>query len=204
MFWEIITSATVSGLLIWLMREWISERLKNAIKHEYDQKLETHKAQLKAQSDVEIEKLRSQLTITATEHEVRFSSLHEKRAKIIAETYALLKLLFVLLRDYEMRFQAVVDDPSRERRESVTAAYRKFHDYYITKVIFFPKDTAKKLDDIDSQLLINYNKFMGTVEMSKGSDINSWIQNVKEVEEEIKTALNELEDEFRRILGDEC
>lgn len=33
-----------------------SERIKNAIKCEYDQKLETHKAHLKARSEVEIEK----------------------------------------------------------------------------------------------------------------------------------------------------
>ena len=68
---QVITSASVStalaALLLWLTKSWISERLKNAIKNEYDQKLESHKAQLKAQSDVEIEKLRSQLSISATE-----------------------------------------------------------------------------------------------------------------------------------------
>ena len=40
---EILPSATISGLLtaalLFLTRTWVSERLKNAIKAEYDQKL---------------------------------------------------------------------------------------------------------------------------------------------------------------------
>ena len=76
--------------MIWLTKSWISERLKNSIKNEYDEKLETHKAQLKAQADIESERLRSQLSIAATEHQVKFSSLHDKRAEVIAELYGLL------------------------------------------------------------------------------------------------------------------
>lgn len=68
---SIISSAAVSGLLsaglIWLSKTWIAERMKNAIKHEYDEKLETHKALLKAQSDVSLERLRCDLQIAATQ-----------------------------------------------------------------------------------------------------------------------------------------
>lgn len=42
-----IFSGGVSGaLLVWLLRGWISERLKQSIRNEYSQKLETHKAEL--------------------------------------------------------------------------------------------------------------------------------------------------------------
>ena len=37
---SIVSSALVSGAVVWLSKAWISERLKNAIKNEYDQKLE--------------------------------------------------------------------------------------------------------------------------------------------------------------------
>jgi viroplasmin and RNaseH domain-containing protein len=201
---EVITSATVSGLLIWFTKSWISERLKNVIKNEYDQKLETHKAELKAKTDVEIVKLRAQLNIMAKEHEVRFSKLHEKRAEVITATYALLKQLFLALRKHVIKYQPNKDDDIKERRELVFRAYQQFHDYYIIKVIFFPKNVARKLDTIDSKLLINYNKFVTTVEMNKRSEmIDSWINTVLSLENEINSALNELEDEFRRILGDE-
>ena len=64
---SILSAATVStlltGALLWLTKSWISERLKNAIKHEYDEKLESHKAQLKAESDTTLERLKSQLQV---------------------------------------------------------------------------------------------------------------------------------------------
>ncbi|WP_157835251.1 hypothetical protein [Xanthomonas sp. SHU 199] len=83
-------SLALSGALFWLLRSWISERLKSAIKHEYDEKLESHKAQLQAQAAVETERLRSQLSIQATEHAVRFQRLHEKRAEVVEQLYSLL------------------------------------------------------------------------------------------------------------------
>jgi hypothetical protein len=53
---SLITSATASlgltALAIWLSREWISARIKADIQYQYDQKLETHRAQLKAEQDV--------------------------------------------------------------------------------------------------------------------------------------------------------
>ena len=47
---ESITSAVTGGALIaalaWLFRSWITERLKNAIKHEYDRDLEAYRSAL--------------------------------------------------------------------------------------------------------------------------------------------------------------
>jgi hypothetical protein len=47
---ESITSAATGGILIaalaWIFRSWITERLKNAIKHEYDRDLESYRAAL--------------------------------------------------------------------------------------------------------------------------------------------------------------
>jgi hypothetical protein len=37
--------------------------------------------------DAEIERLKTSLQMTALEHQVRFSKLHEKRAKVIADLY---------------------------------------------------------------------------------------------------------------------
>ena len=206
---QVITSASVSaalaGLLLWITKSWISERLKNAIKSEYDLQLASHKAQLKAQSDVEIEKLRSQLSISAIEHEVRFSRLHEKRAEIIAETYSLLKLLFIRLNDYVMFFDRP-DDLRMKRRRLATEAIKNFRSYYPTKLIFFPNKTEGKLQAIDIQLVSVFNEFTLGVETEKsggGDGLDTWFRIVTRVTGEIETALGELEDEFRKLMGDD-
>ena len=54
----VISSAAVSlalsGLLLWITKTWIGERLKGAIKDEYNTKLESHKAQVKAEFDTQL------------------------------------------------------------------------------------------------------------------------------------------------------
>jgi len=119
-------SAALSATLLWLTKPWISEPLKNSIKHEYDQKLETHKAQLKAQSDVEIEQLKSRLNIAATEHQITFTNLHERRAEVIAEMYSLLKILVSKLYDYIKIYEMSNDLPKEERRQLAIEAFQKF------------------------------------------------------------------------------
>ncbi|MDO8140262.1 MAG: hypothetical protein Q6358_02080 [Candidatus Brocadiales bacterium] len=62
-----ILSGSLSGaLLVWLLRGWISERLQQSIRHEYSQKLETHKADLNAriqaiQHENQLQQLRTSL-----------------------------------------------------------------------------------------------------------------------------------------------
>ena len=136
LFTTILTAGAVSALLIWLTKSWISERLKHAMKHEYDEKLETYKAQVKAQADVEIEKLRSDLKISATEHELRFSVLHGRRAETVAETYALLRELFYRLGDYVKIFEPAGDTPKEERRKAAADAHEAFRKYYAGRLIF--------------------------------------------------------------------
>jgi hypothetical protein len=52
-------SAALTAVLIWLSREWISTRLKASIQHEYAEKLETLKAQQKAEHEVAILSIKS-------------------------------------------------------------------------------------------------------------------------------------------------
>jgi len=57
----ILLSGGLSAAVVFLLRNWISERMRASIQHEYDQKLETLKAQLKADSETTIEKVKAEL-----------------------------------------------------------------------------------------------------------------------------------------------
>lgn len=205
----IFTSAAVGAILSWLLlsltKSWISERLKNAIKSEYDQKLETHKAELKAESDVAIENLKSRLRITATEHQVRFSKLHETRAQIIAETYALLRDLYEKVADYVKIFEPAGDRTKEERRRNVISALNALRAYYPQKQIFLPKKTAVNIRNIDSELVQAINQFVYGVELSKRDESTQiWAEVFERVNGKINTAIVELEDEFRELLGEKA
>jgi hypothetical protein len=192
----VVIVAAIGAFLYWLMQKSIDARLAKG--------LETHKAQLKAQSDVEIERLRSRLNIAATEHEVRFSRLHEKRGEVIAETYSLLQELHDRLSKY-VAIMELSGDPSREeRRAKAEEAYKAFSDYYVKNLIFLPKTTARNLKSIYRRYVETFNEFVRTVDLAKqGQDTAKWLAIFQRVSGETKEALDELEDEFRRLLGDE-
>lgn len=62
----ILSGGATGALLVWLLRGWISERLQQSIRHEYSQKLETHKAELNTriqaiQHENELRQLRTSL-----------------------------------------------------------------------------------------------------------------------------------------------
>jgi hypothetical protein len=83
---EVVTllggEAIFLGAAAWLVKALVSHRLT----HEDDK----FRAQLKADADIEIERLKTSLQMIALEHQVRFSKLHERRAEVIGELYKLL------------------------------------------------------------------------------------------------------------------
>lgn len=201
----LLVSTLGTGLFNWILRLWVSEKIKNSIKNEYDQKLETHKAVLKAETEIEIEKFKSQLSLVSIEHQIRFSKLHELRAEVIAETYALLKYLYIKLGDYVKLFEPVGDSPRDQRRKAAITAHEKFSKYFQEKLIFFPKSTADKLEKINADLVKSFNQFSFGVEMASQMGQNStenWIKVFESVNGEIKEALVEIEGEFRGLLGE--
>ena len=76
---SVVFSGFLTSGLIFLTRNWISERLKNSIKHEYDLKLEVYKK--------ETEYLQKK-------NYLRFSKLHEERANVIKDLYSTLVTSF--------------------------------------------------------------------------------------------------------------
>lgn len=72
-----VSGAAAAALLIWLFREWISVRLKSGIQHEYDQKLEAHKAQLKAEQEVFVLNIKTAVARETALHAAGHASFSE-------------------------------------------------------------------------------------------------------------------------------
>jgi hypothetical protein len=162
--------------------------------------------ELKSKADTELEKLRSTLATTATEHQIRFAKLHEKRAEVIAETYSRLRELHTNLGDYVKIFEPAGDRPKEERRQRVGDAHRSFIEYYSKNRIFLSKAAVEKLDDINQKSVSAFYDFFYSVEMvqaAKGDSVKKWMEIFEHVKDEMPVALSELEDEFRKLLGDE-
>src|SRR5437660_9069332 len=82
--WQVLLTTLGGGSAILAAAAWL---IRTALNHALDRDTEAFKARLKADADIETEKLRSSLQMVAYEHQIRFSNLHAKRAEVIAEIY---------------------------------------------------------------------------------------------------------------------
>lgn len=220
-FLTIITSTAVSvalcSLVLWMTKAWIGERLKNAIKAEYDvkleshkaqlkaeydQRLETHKAQLKAQSDVEVERLKSTLSVAAAEKNTTFLQLHTRRVDVIANTYARLKKLHDCVANYVKPFVATGERTNEERRGDVAMASADFTPYFSQNELFLSKDVCNAVRQMNQELVGITNTFVYAIELAHTPDVQQWMKITEKFNGSVRQALAGLEDELRRLLGD--
>lgn len=203
-FSSLVTSSALTAALLWLTKTWIGERIKNDIKHQYDQRLETHKAELKSTQDIAIEQLKSDLRKTAYEHEIRFARLHAKRAEVVAGTYARLQELVNCVADYVKVLSSTADPPLEQRRKDVDAARHEFGEYYRPNRIYLPGNTESQIDGFVTGLLGVARSFARGVEggMDDRTGRDSWGDADEWMESKAKPLLAELKSEFRRLLGD--
>ena len=98
--------------------------------------------------------------------------------------------------------------PSREeRRNTAVEAVNSFIDIPENK-IFIPRHTTTRLDEIDGTIRHVLNEFHwsvdGVSQRRPGSeDVEKWVEVNRTLEDLSRTSLFELEDDFRRLLGDE-
>ncbi len=205
---SLVASGLLSAALLWLTKNWISERLKNAIKHEYDEKLETHKAQLKSQSDVSIERLKSQLQVTAAERNVRYSKIFERTAETVAETYKRLLAFHDAVASYTSPVEWQGEPTKAEKRKIAGDRYKEFLDFYRPNCLFLPKETERRIDEFYPKLHSMAVEFMWGIEEGRdrvdrktNPDKDTWIKAMDFMNKEVPPLLNLLKDDLRKILG---
>lgn len=201
-------SAFLSGFVIWLTKSWISERLKNSIKNEYDEKLETHKAQLKAQADIESERLRSQLSIAVIEHQVKFSRLHNKRAEVIAELYGLLVQAHWDAGSFISPVEFGGEPTKKEKYVTAMNAIADFFRFFEKNKIYLPAelcDLLEKFVRTMRQKVIGFGVYVNIDEDTLAPKTyqkkhEAWTASWEYFDEEVPVARAALEQELRNIL----
>ena len=191
-----------------LLNTWLTKdikRFETDLKGSADSELERLKYELKSKADASIEQLKSHLQLAATEHQVRFSKLHEKRAEVVAKLYALL----VELQYAGQRYVFVgAYEPKRDDEFSKTAA--KVHEVFLfieEHQIYLPDRVCTLL----AEFVETVNKSVAGVQVyEKYTDGSANFRREKiqvlkgaaeAFEKRIPAVREALKDEFRTILG---
>lgn len=90
----LLSASVLAGIILWLLKNWITERLKNDIAHESNKELEKYKNQLSTEAKRELEELRTQVekerSIFSAATSARFfgqKAAHERKLNAIEKTW---------------------------------------------------------------------------------------------------------------------
>lgn len=186
------TSAFI-GLAAWLLKSLITNWLKKD--------LASFKSGVESAATSGIEQVKAYLGQLSTEHEVRFSLLHTKRAEIISQLYEqivdALAHTLVLARSAEDTGVAPHRQRAEAARESLRTALRLLH----TRKIWLSEALATKVDHLIAELQgpsLSYYFFL--IEKYSEQDVLEAAKRWAAKEGEIHALIEDLEREFRREL----
>ena len=226
--WQVLLTTLGGTSILIAALAWLSKTIISSI---FTKDLERFKAELKESGDLAIEKFRSEVQLEAQKRIIEYSSLHERRAELIADLYSRLYQLYNsiqrVLFEYEHRqiredvdrkdplsrtrepWQKVpgihfLDAEEEKRVKELSTLTAQFHEFYCTHKIYFTPPVCNLIDRFSAlaaYLVMNYENVA-----LKDENGNLYVNpEIKEVWdraiETIPLLLSNLEGEFRTILG---
>jgi len=197
---ELLTVVGGAGIVVaglaWLTRALLT--------HWMDKDLEGHKTALRAQSDIAIEQLRSELRQQSLEHEVKFRRTDEKIAEVLDQVYRRLVDFYDCLVKY-LKIVEYSGEPSKEAKlEETSKASRGFWDVFIPNRLYIPPAVFEATKAFADKLVTITNDFTFHLkDVSDGAPVDShfWSKAWKEINDEQGSVFSSLVKEFQRRLG---
>lgn len=194
---EILTRLGEFGILVAAIA-WLAKKI---ITHQLSKDMEVFKADLQKESQREIESLKSVLEQRAYEHQVRFSRLHEKRAKVIEETYANLVDLYDVSNRFLARFPYRKGEVPTVIVQGVLKTTSRFMTHFERHRIYFDSDVSEKIIRLNEAIL-------GALDVPFADAIGAPVVGdcltrdfINEMKDRIPPIKADLENAFRELLG---
>jgi hypothetical protein len=162
--------------------------------------LEKFKADLSAKHDIEIERLRNDLRITASEHETRFTRLHETRVETIAELYKRFVRAHEAFDAYLRRVQFGGEADHVKKGEEAAKCGREFGEYFSEKRIYFEEGLCGDIDAAFGQFLKVWIE-MGAYPPGMPGRGEQWSQTALHFIDHFPPIRAKIERQFRDLIG---
>jgi len=194
-------SAALFAIMGWLAKSLLSQFLTKDI--------ENHKAKLKYESEIELTKFRNEIEKTAFEHQIRFSKLHEKRAEVLASLYKLLVESIWLTRSLASPAEWVGEPSKNEKYADAMNKLGEFFRFFDQHRIYIPENLCPLIDDFIDKLrspsieLGVYFRIERPNERTLKEKQEAWDRAWDSAKNDVPKTRQELEREFRTILGGE-
>jgi hypothetical protein len=189
----VVTQTTLLAAVGWLIRTLISNSLVKDT--------EAFKSKLLLAND----EFKSELAIDAHRQTTVFSALHEQRAKVIAEVYALLATASQVMAEMVAPFQPVGSPDGSALMVASGTAINSLRDKFAANRIWFSEQTCQRADAVLAEMRGIHNTFNIVARGGTGrpQDVNTqvWGQSWQRVQDQLPGLRGALETDFRAILG---
>ena len=194
-------SSALAGTVAFLARTWISERLKAAIGHEYQSKLEGIKAVLKSEHDVQLEKLKAALVLETQIATKQFDYQRRETLKSVEEIYSALVECEVKAADYASPWGEVRGEKREADRKEAVLKMREFEKVLSRRRLYLPESIADDLVGLKKKLHGLIVDYMVGIEQGQGSgNAENWKKVMEALDTSIPKAKRDLETRFRELL----
>jgi len=203
---ELLTTVSSTGVIVSAVAYLVKEVLIHRLSRESD----AFKTHLQSTSDAEIERLKNTLQMTALEHQVRFSKLHERRAEVIAESYKRL-VEDVVWAGQNFISTGAFKGNEQEREEEFNKTlthFRNFTEYIEGHRIYLPENICALLDKFvdDLREIVVPVGVWSNIPFPNEETRKEQVDAVKNAfdafQKGIPLARRALEEEFRAMLGE--
>lgn len=190
---SVLSSGLLTGLLIWIFKTWISEKLKCSIQYEYDLLLTTHKSELEATNQLHLEKIRIELQNSQIEYKIRYEQLQYRIAHIMGTLYAKLATLYRDVTEYMRDTTGTIQ--RKDSVDKVNNSFEAFQNYYLSHKIYLPSELATEIDSCYEK--IGKNAFLFSWHINNEYSKNDPTEFFRQLVEDMPPVLQSLENKFR-------
>ncbi len=198
------------------LKHWFSKDLERE-RNELATRLERTRTELagelegaKAKLAAQLEGVKADLQKVNSEHAVRFTSLHAKRAEVVAELYALLVEGLWAAEDFLAVLEYAGEPPKSEKMKTALDALVRAYRYFDKHRVFLPEnvcDSIEKLSKDTRQLMIKFGVHLRSDESTMPdhairNKLEAWTKGYESITTEIPKARRLLERELRILLGE--
>lgn len=176
----IVTPVVVVGAVAWILRELISQGFKRD--------LQKYKFDLENQNFI----LRQ-----------KFSVIHQRQAEVIANIYGKIARAKAVTADLVGIFQQG-GQSLPDKKKKASDIYNEMSAYFFENRIFLPRKTAEKTEKIVMgirDVLIEFDTAQLGNKEYRPDSTGLWVQAYKKLRDDIPPLLDDLEDDFKKILG---
>jgi hypothetical protein len=188
-----------------LSKSWISDRLKESIKHEYDIKLENHKMQLKSENEKELERIKIELSKTAEKEQYQFELVYKRRIEIIDNIQLLIRKLHMLVREYITIGKDNVEK-GRELQLNSVGLLNELRDFYVVNSLYLPKEIGDLVSSINENMNMIIAQFDAYIIKNNPYDhstnmFKKWAELFTLLETKLPGVYQALREAFRDLVG---